>query len=185
MDVVDITLPALEPVSLPRAKLFLRVEHDAEDALILDMIRAARIRVETYVGSSLIERQRRLTYDRFEKNIFINHHPIQSIQDIRYVSQDGQQQVLTPQQYKVNLRSRPAKILIDETVWPLFSKEGHYHLEIDIIAGYGPADTDVPMPFIQAILLLLAQTYERREALGTELPMMVQALLMPYRGLSL
>ena len=60
MDVIDLSQPAIEPVSLETAKLFLRITHSDEDALIGDMIRAARERIETYICSSLIERPRRL-----------------------------------------------------------------------------------------------------------------------------
>ena len=41
------------PVSLTEAKLFLRVEHEAEDQLIETLIAAARARVEGEVGLSL------------------------------------------------------------------------------------------------------------------------------------
>jgi len=41
------------PVLLAEAKLFLRVEHDAEDALIQTLIDAAWARVESDVGLSL------------------------------------------------------------------------------------------------------------------------------------
>ncbi|RZJ46621.1 MAG: phage gp6-like head-tail connector protein [Brevundimonas sp.] len=41
------------PVSLTEAKLFLRVEHDAENELIQTLIDAARARVEADVGLSL------------------------------------------------------------------------------------------------------------------------------------
>lgn len=41
------------PVSLTEARLFLRVEHDAEDGLIQTLIDAARARVEGDVGASL------------------------------------------------------------------------------------------------------------------------------------
>ena len=41
------------PVSLTEAKLFLRVEHEAEDGLIQTLIDAARTRVEGEVGLTL------------------------------------------------------------------------------------------------------------------------------------
>lgn len=41
------------PVSLTEAKLFLRVEHDAEDALVQTLIDAAHARVESDAGLSL------------------------------------------------------------------------------------------------------------------------------------
>ncbi|WP_332653439.1 head-tail connector protein [Brevundimonas sp.] len=41
------------PVLLAEAKLFLRVEHDAEDALIQTLIDAAQARVEGDVGLTL------------------------------------------------------------------------------------------------------------------------------------
>ncbi len=41
------------PVSLTEAKLFLRVEHDAEDGLIQTLIDAAQARIEGEVGAAL------------------------------------------------------------------------------------------------------------------------------------
>lgn len=49
-----ITPPGSEPVSLSEAKLFLRIEHDAEDATIARAITAAREACEQYLGSALL-----------------------------------------------------------------------------------------------------------------------------------
>lgn len=42
-----------QPVTVAEAKLFLRVEHEAEDGLIQTLVEAARARVEGDVGLSL------------------------------------------------------------------------------------------------------------------------------------
>ncbi|WP_271163678.1 head-tail connector protein [Brevundimonas intermedia] len=42
-----------QPVTVAEAKLFLRVEHEAEDGLIQTLITAAQARVEADVGLSL------------------------------------------------------------------------------------------------------------------------------------
>ena len=183
MDVVDITPPTLEPVSLERAKLFLRVEHDLEDDLIKDMIQTARLAVESYTGSSLITRERRMTLIlSCVPSFTLWHHPIQSVQSLNIVRGDGTVEPILPEHYNVNLRANPAKISISNTT---VFKSRDSHIEIDIIAGYGQTAADIPTPFIQAMLLLIAQFYERQDAPHNDLPMMVQALLMPYRGLRL
>ena len=41
------------PVTLAEARLFLRVEHDAEDGLIQTLIEAAQARVEAEVGQAV------------------------------------------------------------------------------------------------------------------------------------
>lgn len=183
MDVVDITPPTPEPVSLERAKLFLRVEHNLEDDLIKDMIQTARLAVETYTGASLITRERRVSiYQSCLSSLTISHHPIQTILAVNIIRHHGVAKALQPEDYNVNLRAKPAKVDIKD-ITVLNRRDSH--IEVDIIAGYGQSGIDIPTPFTQAILLLVAQFYERQSMPKDELPMMVQALLMPYRGLRL
>ena len=56
-----LTPPGSEPVSLSEAKLFLRIEHAAEDATISRAITAARETCEQYLGSALLPQTWRYT----------------------------------------------------------------------------------------------------------------------------
>lgn len=182
MDVIDLTSPVIEPVSLIQAKLFLRVDHGEEDVLISNMIKAARLQVEAYCGASLIARSRRISFDcAARKNFTINHYPLGEIEAVRLIDKTGQETVLSADQYSSNFRARPGRISLKSSV----DVTPQQYLLIDVIAGYGATESDIPAPFIQAILLLLSKIYERGDDRPEDIPLMVQALLMPYRGLRL
>jgi uncharacterized phiE125 gp8 family phage protein len=63
-------------------------------------------------------------------------------------------------------------------------------IELDVELGFGPLATDVPDALLHAIRLLVAHWYENRGVAATGagvvmLPAGVQALIAPYRVLSL
>lgn len=182
MNVRDLAEPALEPVSLTQAKLFLRVDHDEEDGLILDMIKTARLQVEAFCGVSLISRLRRFTWSGADAdNIIINHYPITTVQTVRLIDKSGGETVIAAEDYSVNLRARPARLSLN----PPGAIKPDQQVELDAEAGYGQTADDIPVPFTQSIMLLTAQLYERGDERPENIPLMVQALLMPYRGLRL
>lgn len=186
MAVVDILPPAVEPVALDYAKTFLRVDTDDDDVLIADFIKSARIRVESITGGSLITRTRRYTSAKTEgRSVFLNHQSVDSIQAVRLVS-NAEVIDIPLSSLTVNLRCQPPAIsLTERQSWSDYLPD-FTSFEIDFTAGYGPAAENVPMPLRQAILLLLAQSYEFRDSeRPAPLPMMVEALLMPHRTLRL
>jgi uncharacterized phiE125 gp8 family phage protein len=62
-------------------------------------------------------------------------------------------------------------------------------LQLDLEAGYGPSDVDVPMPLKQALKMIVAEWYERRLiADPTQLPTLAKALqplVNPYKTIRL
>ena len=163
----DIHPPPIEPVSLDEAKRFLRVDHDDENDLIATLIRSSRERLEDRLNIAMIERPM-----QFEAkgggDTALPRWPVASIETVT-VNEDA----MTA--FTVNLRARPV-IVTTMMGCPV---------RVEFTAGYGTEAADVPAPLRQAILLLVANGYEHRDGQTNSLPLMVDALTMPYRVLGL
>jgi len=176
----DINPPSVEPVSLQSAKAFLRVDHDDEDELITDFIQAARERIEAHLSVTLITRRRLYVKARPKStNLYINHHPIKRVIAVDCIFGEDTKR-LDPSDYLINLHARPASLRLLSSHTPSVDA-----IQIEIEAGFGAAASEIPMPIRQAIMLLIAQSYEHRGDADIAMPLMVDALLMPYRGLRL
>lgn len=152
--------PAEEPVSLAEAKAFLRVTHDAEDALIGRLVTAARQRIEAELGLALVETGFTETLDAWALTrtgaARLSRGPLLSVEEIRV---DGE--VLDEDRYAARLATRPGLVAPDGAGLPN-PQSVHGGVEIDFTAGFGAAE-DVPAPLCQAILVLAAHAYEHRE----------------------
>lgn len=58
--------PAAEPVSLADVKLFLRIEHDAEDSLLSTLLQAAREAAESFLSVSFLEQTWQYTIEHHQ-----------------------------------------------------------------------------------------------------------------------
>ena len=187
MSITDINAPPIEPVSLSGAKEFLRVDHDHEDALIADMIIAARLRIEQMARTSLITRRRLFTTQRIcVSGVRLNHGPVNQVHKVSLVQANGTIIDIPLSELRINLRASPVNILVSSR--ELFSDYAAdaSALSIEFDGGYGAEKENVPMQLRQAVLLLLAQHYEHRDAaISRPVPMLVDALLMPYRTVRL
>lgn len=186
--ITDITPPNIEPVTLETAKLFLRIDHEDEDALIADFIQSARIQIETLCRQSLIARTQRLTLiPPFDQVLKLNISPIISIDEVTLERSDGVSETISLDDLSINLRSSPATLCpktLSVSNWR--NRTDNQAITVNVTAGYGEAVTDIPMPLRQAILLLVGQAYEYRAGQDVpSIPMMVDALIMPYRSLKL
>ncbi len=179
MTLTDLTLPALEPtpeaqnlpVTLDAAKTFLRIDHADEDDLIRGLIDAAALQIEARCGVSLIARPQRLTKMSNGQTVYLNRYPVISIDAVEV---DG---VAMP--IDANLHARPVLVRLEATG----------AAQVDFTAGFGTDPDHIPTPLRQGVLLLLAHLYEHRGSEGPDypmgFPMMVDALIQPYRGMRL
>jgi len=188
MSIIDITPPPIEPVSLVSAKEFLRVDGSDEDALITDLSIAARERIEFMAHTSLITRRRAFSSHRVQAtNLFLNHSPVKHVHKVSVVDGADNATEIPLERIFINKRATPVSICMagrDKIFSDYAADPAAIVVEFD--AGYGTSPEDVPMQLRQALLLLLAQSYEcRDEAAQRPVPMMVDALLMPYRTVRL
>lgn len=156
--------PAAEPVSLAEAKLHLRVDHSADDALIAVLITAAREQAEHRTQRSLIDQQWTLTLDAFPDAIRLRMGRVTAISEVRYVDTAGAAQVMNPAGYQLDNASEIANWLFPAAgyAWPDTLDQPN---AVAVVYRAGAASaTDVPAAVKQWILLLIGQWYAGREA---------------------
>ena len=188
---VQIAAPAEAPVSLGEAKAHLNVDHDDDDTLITSLVGAAVAHLDGHagvLGRCLVNQQWRQDYRDWH---WFHRLPFPDVSavTVKYQDADNQEQTVSSALYELIEDARGALVSFRD----VFTKPGLYDdmiapVNITLTAGFGAAD-DVPQALKQAILLLVGHWYENREAVNignitTELPMAVNALISPFRRVS-
>ncbi|NWG72921.1 MAG: hypothetical protein HXY23_15135 [Parvularculaceae bacterium] len=195
MALVPVSGPAVEPVSLAEAKAHLRVTGAAEDLLVASLVTAARVHIELTLSRAFITQGWSWFIDAWPAGatLPLPLSPVQSIGAIRVLAAGDEIVTLPPSAYLLDGAAQPSRVIAKSGSWrdgtpaPAYAANG---IEIQLIAGYGPLPSDVPQPIRQAILLLAAHWFERREAVeigqpSLPLPVMVGDLLSPFREVRL
>ena len=119
MPIKQITAPAAAPVSLEEAKAHLRVDHTADDVLILAMIDAATADAEHRIGRALVQQTWEQVEDCFGDDIDLPNPPLVSVSSLKYLDTDGVEQTMSASDYSVNSDREPAEIIpAYGTSWP-------------------------------------------------------------------
>ena len=170
--------PSQEPVTLAEAKKQLEIldSDTVHNDQISALITAAREEAEKVTGRVFITQTWTLTRDRFpDWRLPIPKPPLQSITSIKYIDTDGAQQEIDPSEYRVATNNTPGNVEpAYGEVWPTAQNTSEA-VEIEFVAGYGDPK-DVPQRAKQAMLLMVAEWFERRTALS-EIPQAAMALL--------
>lgn len=203
-----LTPPLIEPVSEAEAMAHLRLEGDAEAALLYGYIRAAREIIEAWTERALITQSWRLILDSWpagasgdawwdgvrqgalaqgaSRFIEIPKPPLRSIDMVALFNDADQQTTWPAANYFADIAGMPGRMVLRNGVAAPGAERAAGGVQISFTCGYGDSAGDVPSPLRQAALLLSAHFYEQREVLQPAMgmaaaPLGVLALLAPYR----
>jgi uncharacterized phiE125 gp8 family phage protein len=181
LTVVD--APDEMPISLNEAKKHLRVSYDDEDSLIEGFIAAATRFAETFTGRQLCTAT--LKWSGCEFPCELPRPPFQTVLAVEYLDTAGTLTTLPTSYYLVDPLSEPSPFRAAfGYVFPIVYPERSDAVRVTYTAGYGSA-ADVPATIKQAMLMLVGNWWENREAMTEtslkEVPMAVASLLWSER----
>lgn len=185
-NILPLLAPAVEPVGLAEAKLFLRLDTADEDAFVAACIVAARQACESFTGRALISQTWQLYLDQWPaRDILLPRPPLQSVTAIKTYDGDGNATLVDPQSYWVDAAALPGRVRRrGNAPWPLPGRTVA-GIEVTFVAGYGDSWNEVPAALRQGILMTVGYFFDHRTAVVTALPTPVAALWQPYRVMRL
>lgn len=207
--------PTVEPVTTEQLDSHLRgdgVLASEEGDLLDTLITAAREYVEEFTRRALITQSWTLVMDTWPGNsngdglgwwdgvregsitmgapnfVELPMGPLISITSVTTYDDDNTPTVFSSSNYFADTNATPGQIILNTgTVWPVFTRTRN-GIEIEYVAGYGAAATDVPAPLRQAVKMIAAHWYENREFVKTQsdqnqaaAPLHAQSILNRYR----
>ncbi|MEM8987910.1 MAG: phage head-tail connector protein [Pseudomonadota bacterium] len=190
MTITVTTPPAEEPLTLSDAKAHLRVDASDEDAYIADAVVAARRAVEARTGLTLITQTLTWTFDEFPEGavLALPAGPVQSVTAVRSYDADGVASVYGASNYTLDGGAQTPRVVRKAgAVWPTPGRNA-LGGAVEFVAGFGAAAV-VPEDLVQAVRILTAHYFERRELSEadrqTRTPDGFEALIAPHRRVRL
>lgn len=182
---VIVTPPDSDPVSLAEAKIFSRVDHDDEDAIIGTMIAAAVSCAEATTGTRLVAQQVRIAADRWSDLLQLPIGPVRSVVSVVYDDSNGVEQTLALEDYELFGGG------LSQGIRPVFGgnfpsdrRNDAGSIRVTLSVGYD----SLPEGLKAALLLMVGDLYENRETVATgmnstmiPMSMQVSTLLNQHR----
>jgi uncharacterized phiE125 gp8 family phage protein len=182
MNPIQVEGPAVEPVPLADMKAHLRVDHDAEDALIEGLTKAARLMVEAASRRLLVEQTWRVVLDRWPETgtLLLPLSPLIAVESITFVDASGGSIAIPPERIDADGMSDPPRIAVSDPPQPGRARNG---IVVTVRAGYGAAPEDVPATLRLAVKIIVARWFENRGDIAGDqtLPPDALALIAPFR----
>ena len=201
---------ATNAVSIADFKLFARIDSSdtSENALIESLVFLAQDMAEAYTGRAITQQTLKLFLDRLPYNrdenlregvytapdlnvsadyIVLPKPPVVSITHVKYYSNDNTASTFAASNYYSDVDSYSARVVLKNGVsWPTLTELRQANAyEVQYVAGYGNAASDVPKPIVQGIKMLALHLYENREIATSMsvnmIPNTVAMLFAPYK----
>ncbi|MEM6746450.1 MAG: head-tail connector protein [Pseudomonadota bacterium] len=175
-----ITPPAAEPFTLTDLKLAFRVDHTAEDDLVMELGQTARRFIERRLSTAMVNQTWQLLVQGVpETPIPLRPGTVTSVTSVEVAYGDHDFAPTTDWRF---IRSVPQTV---EVTAPC-QEGGEEIRELRITFAAGASDPAlVPDDLVRATILLAAHYYENREAVAegryVAMPMSVEALLQGFR----
>ena len=153
-----ITPPVALAVSLAEAKLNLKIEDSDQDAIVTAWIEGITAHAEHLTGRSFINQTWRVTLDSFPDAIELPCTA--SAVTIKYLDVNGLEQTLDPADYIVDSVSEPGYAVPGVgKAWPE-TYDRINAVNVDVVAGYGATEADIPKGIRLYILARLVEQYD-------------------------
>lgn len=166
-------------VTLGKAKKHLRVDSDFvdEDELIQDYIDSAVTQAENYIGGHISDKNIIIKMTGFDNPLVFEAFPVKSVTSVKYFAEgEATEQTMAPELYSLNTESaKRFAIRFKETLPTVQDRFDAVTVTINV----GMATIDKPIA--QAVLLMIADMYERREDRGEVNSTAAMSLLRAYK----
>jgi hypothetical protein len=183
-----VTAPSVEPITRDEVRLLLRNPPTAEDPYIDDLLPLARSMFEAASGVACITQTWRVTldhwpggYEEFEPGVQFGaisdlftskyqfnyitapRYPLQSVSAITTYDLDRSPTSVTPADYFfADTASFPGRVVLkDSSSWPT-ALATRNAIEVDYVAGFGDAASDVPDTIKRAIQSVAVFLWQNR-----------------------
>lgn len=159
-----------EFISLNLAKQYLRIDHDADDDIIQNMIEMTVVVAENYLGIKLFEAIWKITiYENLPSLIKLFHGPISQIESFKIYQPNGELFYLNEYNY-----------CFDQFTEIIRLRQQHIIEKAEIIYHTGYTSSNLPAPIKQGFLEYLAKIYDMRGS-DQGIPYSVKSLYQPYK----
>lgn len=191
MSLTVVTEPTSEPLTVQQAKDHLRLDHDEDDTLLRDLIKAARVWIEGQTHRAILTQTWDFSIDwgwpyrDGQPYIKLPLNPVASVTSITYVDGSSPNPTLAAADYTVAARTHGSYIVPAYNVTWSTPRSVPDAIVVRFVAGESAA----PKPLEQAMKLLVTHMYENREPVNTgqgqviaDIPYSLEAMISPYRA---